>query len=86
MLLVLAFRAALAPIVTLLPAAFVLVLAGPVIAESTKLGVQVSSITQLLLIVLILGAGTDYGVFLVFRVREEMRARPRHRTRRWSSP
>jgi RND superfamily putative drug exporter len=73
-LLLLAFRAALAPFVTLIPAALVLVLAGPVIAESTKLGVQVSSITQLLLVVLILGAGTDYGVFLVFRVREELRA------------
>ena len=72
-LLVLAFRAVLAPIVTLMPAAFVLILSGPVIAESTKIGVQVSSITQLLLIVLILGAGTDYGVFLVFRVREELR-------------
>ncbi|HEX5465223.1 MAG TPA: MMPL family transporter [Candidatus Limnocylindrales bacterium] len=72
-LLLLAFRAILAPLVTLIPAAFVLVAAGPVIAESTKIGVQVSSITQLLLIVLILGAGTDYGVFLVFRVREELR-------------
>ncbi|HEX2754732.1 MAG TPA: MMPL family transporter [Candidatus Limnocylindrales bacterium] len=72
-LLVLAFRAVLAPIVTLVPAAFVLILSGPVIAESTKIGVQVSSITELLLIVLILGAGTDYGVFLVFRVREELR-------------
>ena len=72
-LLLLAFRAVLAPLVTLLPAAFVLVLSGPVIAESTKIGVQVSSITELLLIVLILGAGTDYGVFLVFRVREELR-------------
>jgi len=72
-LLLLAFRAVLAPLVTLIPAGFVLTLAGPVIAESTKIGVQVSSITQLLLIVLILGAGTDYGVFLVFRVREEMR-------------
>ena len=72
-LLLLAFRALLAPIVTLIPAAFVLVLSGPVIAEATKIGVQVSSITQLLLIVLILGAGTDYGVFLVFRVREELR-------------
>jgi RND superfamily putative drug exporter len=73
LLLLLAFRALLAPIVTLVPAAFVLVLSGPVIAEATKIGVQVSSITQLLLIVLILGAGTDYGVFLVFRVREELR-------------
>ena len=73
MLLLLAFRALLAPLVTLIPAAFVLVLSGPVIAESTKLGIPVSSITELLLIVLILGAGTDYGVFLVFRVREELR-------------
>lgn len=72
-LLLLAFRAALAPFLTLIPAAFVLVLSGPVIAEATKIGVQVSSITQLLLVVLILGAGTDYGVFLVFRVREELR-------------
>ncbi len=72
-LLLFAFRAALAPLMTLIPAAFVLVLSGPVIAESTKLGIQVSSITELLLIVLILGAGTDYGVFLVFRVREELR-------------
>jgi RND superfamily putative drug exporter len=72
-LLLVAFRAVLAPILTLVPAGFVLALAGPVIAESTKVGVQVSSITQLLLIVLILGAGTDYGVFLVFRVREELR-------------
>lgn len=72
-LLLLAFRAALAPLMTLIPAAFVLVLSGPVIAESTKWGIQVSSITELLLIVLILGAGTDYGVFLVFRVREELR-------------
>jgi RND superfamily putative drug exporter len=30
-------------------------------------------ITQVLLIVLVLGAGTDYGLFLVFRVREELR-------------
>jgi RND superfamily putative drug exporter len=72
-LLLLAFRAALAPLVTLLPAAFVLALSGPVIAEATNIGVQVSTITELMLIVLVLGAGTDYGVFLVFRVREELR-------------
>src|SRR5205085_7401058 len=72
-LLLFAFRALLAPLVTLLPAALVLFLASPVIAAATHLGVQVSSITQLLLIVLVLGAGTDYGLFLVFRVREERR-------------
>lgn len=72
-LLLLVFRALLAPLVTLLPAGLALAVAQPVIAESTKAGVQVGFITQILLIVLILGAGTDYGLFLVFRVREELR-------------
>jgi RND superfamily putative drug exporter len=44
-----------------------------VIAELHKLfGVAVGSITQLFLVVVLLGAGTDYGLFLVFRMREEM--------------
>ncbi len=72
-LLLVAFRAALAPLVTLLPAALVLALSGPVVAAATHVGVQVSVITQVILIVLVLGAGTDYGLFLVFRVREELR-------------
>ncbi|HLW02945.1 MAG TPA: MMPL family transporter [Ktedonobacterales bacterium] len=73
-LLLLAFRALLAPLITFLPAALVLLLASPAIAGAvTRLGVQASSITQLLLIVLVLGAGTDYGLFLTFRVREELR-------------
>ncbi|MGA8015848.1 MAG: MMPL family transporter, partial [Candidatus Dormiibacterota bacterium] len=73
LLLLLAFRSLLAPLVTLLPAAIVLALAGPVITLFSHVGVQVSAITQLLLVVLVLGAGTDYGLFLVFRVREEIR-------------
>ncbi len=72
-LLLLVFRSPLAPIVTLIPAGLALTIAQPVIAESTKAGVQVGFITQILLIVLLLGAGTDYGLFLIFRVREEMR-------------
>ncbi len=72
-LLLFAFRALLAPLVTLLPAGLVLALAGPVIAAANHIGVQVSIITELILVVLILGAGTDYGLFLVFRVREEIR-------------
>ena len=48
--------------------------AGPVIGEAAQAGLQVSSLTQILLLVLALGAGTDYGLFLVFRVREELRA------------
>ncbi|MGH9044311.1 MAG: MMPL family transporter [Acidimicrobiales bacterium] len=71
-LLLLIFRCLLAPILTLLPAAVVLVLAQSLIGGLGSVGLKISSITQLLLIVLILGAGTDYGLFLVFRVREEM--------------
>jgi RND superfamily putative drug exporter len=73
-LLLLAFRALLAPLITLLPAALVLLLSSPVIAGAvTRLGLQAAEITQLILIVLVLGAGTDYGLFLTFRVREELR-------------
>ena len=49
-------------------------LAGPVIAEASKAGLPVSPLTQILMLILTLGAGTDYGLFLVFRVREELRA------------
>jgi putative drug exporter of the RND superfamily len=67
------FRAVLAPLVTLLPAALVLGLSGSFIGGLGSAGVlKVSFFTQILLIVLILGAGTDYGLFLVFRVREQL--------------
>lgn len=73
-LLFLAFRALLAPLLTLIPAAIALALSGPAIAGAvTRLGVQASSITEIVLIVLVLGAGTDYGLFLTYRVREELR-------------
>ena len=73
-LLLVVFRSALAPVLTLIPAVLVTQLAGPVIAEASKAGLQVSSLTQIMLLILTLGAGTDYGLFLVFRVREELRA------------
>ncbi len=71
-LLLVVFRGLLAPFITLFPAALALVIAGPVIAEAAKAGVEVSSFTQFMLIVLMLGAGTDYGLFLIFRIREEI--------------
>ena len=73
-LLLFVFRSVLAPLVTLLPAAVVLQLSGSLIGELGAHGLKISQITQLLLIVLILGAGTDYGLFLVFRVREGLRS------------
>ncbi|HLN15357.1 MAG TPA: MMPL family transporter [Acidimicrobiales bacterium] len=71
-LLLIIFRSVLAPLVTLLPAVLVLQLSGSFIGALGAHGLKISAITQLLMIVLILGAGTDYGLFLVFRVREEM--------------
>ena len=73
-LLILVFRALLAPLVTLAPAALVVSMAGPLVAQAAHAGLKVSFLAQLMMVVLVLGAGTDYGLFLVFRVREEMRA------------
>jgi RND superfamily putative drug exporter len=72
-LLLLIFRSLLAPLITLIPAFFAVAIAGPLVGEAAQAGLKVSVIAQLLLIVLVLGAGTDYGLFLVFRVRENLR-------------
>ena len=73
-LLLLVFRALLAPLVTLIPAFLAVTISGPLVAEAAHHGLKVSPLAQILLIVLVLGAGTDYGLFLVFRVRENLRA------------
>jgi putative drug exporter of the RND superfamily len=73
-LLLLVFRSLLAPFVTLIPAFLAVAISGPLVAEAAQHGLKVSPLAQILLIVLVLGAGTDYGLFLVFRVRENLRA------------
>jgi putative drug exporter of the RND superfamily len=72
-LLLIVFRSLPAAVTTLLPAGLALSISGRLIGALGEGGLKVSSITQILLIVLLLGAGTDYGLFYVFRVREEMR-------------
>ena len=73
-LLVIIFRSVTLALTTLIPAFVSVALAGPLVGLAGEHGLQVSPIAQLLLIVLVLGAGTDYGLFLVFRNREELRA------------
>jgi RND superfamily putative drug exporter len=73
-LLVLIFRSFTLSITTVIPAVLSVAIAGPLVGEAAHHGLQVSPVAQFLLIVLVLGAGTDYGLFLVFRVREELRA------------
>ena len=73
-LLFLIFRAVIAPFIALIPAFLSVAISGPIVAELANHGLKVSSLAQLLLTVLVLGAGTDYGLFLIFRVRENRRA------------
>jgi RND superfamily putative drug exporter len=84
LLLLVIFRSALAPLITLLPAGISLLISTRLIGELGAHGLKISEITELLLIILVLGAGTDYGLFLVFRVREEIRrgAEPREAVER----
>jgi RND superfamily putative drug exporter len=72
-LLMLIFRSMLAPLMALMPAILTVTIAGPLAAEATHAGLKVSTLAQTMMIVLVIGAGTDYGLFLLFRTREELR-------------
>ncbi len=72
-LLLFVFRSVPAAIITLLPSGLALVIAERLVGGLGSAGLKISSITEILMIILLLGAGTDYGLFLVFRVREELR-------------
>ena len=72
-LLIVVFRSLLAALVTLIPSALALVMSMRFSGGLGTAGLKISSVTQVLLIVLLLGAGTDYGLFLVFRMREQIR-------------
>jgi RND superfamily putative drug exporter len=73
-LLLTVLRSPLAAVITFAPAGVALLVSEKFIAGLGAHGLQISSVTQTLLIVLMLGAGTDYGLFLVYRFREELRA------------
>lgn len=71
-ILLLVYRSALGPLVNLVPAGIVLALSEPVIGGLAKAGLPVSSVTPVMMTVLVLGAGTDYGLFLILRFKEEL--------------
>ncbi len=73
LLLLVVFRSLLAPVLIFLPAAIAVIISQRLVAELPGAGIQISDLTQILLIALVLGAGTDYGLFLGLRVREELR-------------
>jgi putative drug exporter of the RND superfamily len=73
-LLLIVLRSPLAAVITFVPAVVALLMSEKFIAGLGAHGLQISSVTQTLLTVLLLGAGTDYGLFLVYRFREELRA------------
>jgi RND superfamily putative drug exporter len=73
-LLLVVLRSPVAALVTFVPSVVALLTAQRFIAGLGAHGLQISSVTQTLLVVLILGAGTDYGLFLVYRFREELQA------------
>ena len=72
-LLLVVLRSPVAAAVTFLPSVVALLTSERFIAGLGSHGLQISSVTQTLLVVLILGAGTDYGLFLTYRFREELR-------------
>ncbi|MBY8876883.1 MMPL family transporter [Actinacidiphila acidipaludis] len=64
---------AIMPLVLLIGVVFTV--ANALIADATKIfGLQANSSIQALLIVVVLGVGTDYFLFLMFRYRERLRA------------
>jgi RND superfamily putative drug exporter len=73
-LLLIVLRSPVAVVITFIPSVVALFVSEQFIAGLGAHGLQISSVTQTLLTVLILGAGTDYGLFLVYRFREEMHA------------
>jgi putative drug exporter of the RND superfamily len=72
LLLLIVLRSLVAAIVTFVPSVVALLTAERFVAGLGAHGLQISSVTETLLVVLLLGAGTDYGLFLVFRFREEL--------------
>ena len=71
-ILILVYRSPIAPLVPLAAVAVALVIAKALLAFMAWAGVDILPITEIILVVVLFGAGTDYCLFLVSRYREEL--------------
>jgi RND superfamily putative drug exporter len=79
-LLLLIYRSPVLPFVPLLTVGFGYFVAGGILAQiATALGDTLSGQATSLMVILLFGAGTDYGLLLISRYREELRREPDHR-------
>ena len=66
------YRSPVTPIVPLVTIGVAFVVAQGIVALLAKAGMQVSSLVQQFMIVIVFGAGTDYCLFIVSRFREDI--------------
>ena len=79
-LLLLIYRSPILPFVPLLAVGIGYMVAGSLLAIGAKAaGVTLSGQATSLMVILLFGAGTDYGLLLISRYREELRREPQHR-------
>jgi RND superfamily putative drug exporter len=71
-ILLLIYRSLVSPLVPLATIGVAFLVSRGIVAWLTTLGLAVSSLTEMFLVVLLFGAGTDYCLFLVSRFREYM--------------
>ena len=71
-ILILVYRSPIAPLVPLAAVAVALVIAKSLLALVAWAGADILPITEIILVVVLFGAGTDYCLFLISRYREEL--------------
>jgi len=71
-ILALVYRSIVAPLLNVVPAIFVLSISTGIVGQLVAWGLPGSPVTVFIMTVLILGAGTDYGLFVMMRYREEL--------------
>jgi RND superfamily putative drug exporter len=79
-LLLLIYRSPILPFVPLITVGFGYFVAGGILAAAAKaMGTTLSGQATSLMVILLFGAGTDYGLLLISRYREELRREADHR-------